>query len=83
MIEYIIEKAVKLISVLLLSKNQAIFSIVIDALVPAVSDNPVMFVTNASTNDGVDVICVIAWITIGTPAITKVVLAPGIGEPLT
>ena len=44
------------------------------SFVPAVSDNPVMFVTNASTNDGVDVICVIAWITIGTPAITKVVL---------
>ena len=57
MIEFEIEKAVKLISVLLLSKSD--FSIIIDAFVPTANDSPSP-VTITSINDGVVVICVIA-----------------------
>ena len=53
-----------------------------DALVPRANDNPIP-VTIASTIDGVIVICVIAWITIGAPSEIKLVPAPGTLTPLT
>ena len=59
MIEFTNEKAVKLISVLLLSKNLSDFFNNNGCTVPRANDNPSP-VTITSTNDGVVVICVIA-----------------------